>query len=301
MGMPEMQVMRALTVNKLRSCFPKREESLKAFEPFFKTIAANISEELQSYSAAPVKCTVADNGFQLLSTAEQLNNGFELAKRHDRLHIWFDVDRGFELTLCELCLGGGGISSHDDEGSRPPTNFERKLRHAVLASLVECIAAAASKVHAVELTTAVMQDDNSNMAEPKPVPCIRLTLLINAFALTGEMQLSFSRQELEKILDISTVAAMGYRTAREVMTDCVFELGVFLKPTEFPLEKIVSLQRGTVLPLGFSVDTPVQIRCEQLHVFEASLNVRQGAIEVILLPGEAESGSTVPMISGQVG
>jgi flagellar motor switch protein FliM len=292
--------MQALTVEQLQICFPKREESLKVFSLFFKNIATCVEKELQSYTVAPLKCSVAGEGFHFLNPAEKSNSRFELSKQKERLQIWLEVDRDFELMFCELCLGGSGMTSHDVEDSRPTTNFEKKLCQAVLSSFLPCIAAAALKCHAVELATVHNLDEANDVADSTALQCIQLTFLVNAYAMTGELRLSFPKLELENILRVSTRPKSGGRSAKDTMNECIFELGVYLKPTEFHLQEIATLQLGTVLPLGHSVDTPVHVRCEQFDVFEARINVKRSAIEIVLLPDQSGSNLTDSPIANQV-
>jgi flagellar motor switch protein FliM len=300
MGNQGKFAMQPLTAEKLQRFFPKREESLKAFSPFFKCVAACIEKELQAYGAAPVKCTAVGDSLRILSAAEQLNNRFTLGAQKERLNFWFEVDRDFELMLCELCLGGNGLVSHETEGSRPQTKFERRLLQAILSSFVHCIASAALKCHAVELVIGEEVDERNDLVESRALQSVQLTLLVNTYAMTGELRLCFSKHELEEVLKVSTLPISCNRVARDTMTECIFELEVYLKPTEYPLEQIISLQRGTVLPLGHSVETPVQVRYEKFHMFEAQLSVRRSAIEITLLPGQAESNPDDAMIVNQV-
>ena len=287
MGFPER-----LTIGMLQRKLPKPGVEASSYEDFFKMVAQLIAVELQLYNSVPVKCIVAGESHKSFPDTEEQRNVFDLVSDAGKLRIWYDAERSFDNLLCELCLGGSGAPEPQEDGVRPPSNFERRFRKNVLRKLMASVPMAAKRSNNVDLEVAVDSEEDLN-APPEKLAgrdCLEVKFQINAFSFSSEITLMFLASELEKSIGGKAKAtdAKG-PTAAQALTDCRFALEVYLKPRQITLDQIVNLEVGQVIPLSVGISEPVMLSCENKPVFRAMINLSGDALQLSLMSEILES------------
>lgn len=276
-----MSVAKPLTAEMIRAKARARAGGVANYDLFFKALAKNFANELQSFNVSPVKASVAGTSVVSLPVAKQSGNLFRFLSGQRLVRIWTDADRAFDYLLAELCLGGSGTPNVESEEVRPLSKFERGLRNTVLKTLIFTIPPAAEIAHNVTLIEAAPETEDEKLKEPKVETCVALRLLVNVFTLAGEITILFHAEELSRCLNIvSLVEEFDETLARKTLENTPFELTVFLKPQMFPLANVLSMAPGQVFPLSISMASPVSLFFEGQHISEGRLDVRPDGIGI---------------------
>jgi flagellar motor switch protein FliM len=287
MGTPER-----LTIAMLQRRLPKPGAEASTYEDFFKAVAQLMAVELQLYNSVPVTCSVAGETMKTFTEAEEQLSVYALASDQGKLRVWFNADRSFDNLLCELCLGGSGMPEAEEDGVRPPSNFERRFRLNVLRKLMASIPMAAKRANNVDLEVAIDEEDEPGVPPEKLTGsnCVEVKFEVNAFSFTAQITLLFLESELAKSIGESGRAA-GARgpTAAQALTDCRFAVEAYLKPRQITLDQIVALEVGQVIPLSVGITEPVMLSCENKPVFRASINLSGDQVQLSLLSEILES------------
>lgn len=287
MGSPER-----LTIAMLQRKLPKPDAEASTFEEFFKTFAQLMAAELQLYNSVPVKCSVLGENAKTFPETEDKKNLFSLVSSAGKVRIWYDADRSFDHLLCELCLGGSGVPEPEEDGVRPPSNFERRFRLNVLKKLMGSVPLAAKRAHNVDLEVALDTEEDLG-APPERLAgkkCVEVKFQVNAFSFTSEMTLLFLESELVASLGGNARAASSRAvTAAQALNDCRFIVAAYLKPRQITLDQIVGLEVGQVIPLSVGIMEPVTLSCENKPVFRATINLDGDKVKLSLLSEILES------------
>lgn len=287
MGSPER-----LTIGMLQQKLPKPGVEASSYEDFFKMVAQLMAGELQLYNSVPVKCTVAYEGHKFFPDTEEQRNVFGMTSEAGKLRVWYDAERSFDNLLCELCLGGTGTPEPQEDGVRPPSNFERRFRKNVLRKLMAAIPMAAKRANNVDIEVATDAEEDVN-APPEKLAgkdCVEVKFQINAFSFSSEITIMFLASELEKSLGGQAKAAQTRGpTAAQALNDCRFAVEAYLKPRQITLDQIVNLEVGQVIPLAVGISEPVMLSCENKPVFRAVINLSGETLQLSLLSEILES------------
>ena len=287
MGSPER-----LTIAMLQRKLPKPDAEASTFEDFFKTVAQLMAVELQLYNSVPVRCSVIGENAKIFPETEDTKNMFALVSPAGKVRIWYEADRSFDNLLCELCLGGTGVPEPEEDGIRPPSNFERRFRLNVLRKLVALVPLAAKRANNVDMEVAVDTEEDLG-APPEKLAgkaCVEVKFQVNAFSFTSEITLMFLESELVASLGGNARAASSNSvTARQALNDCRFVVEAYLKPRQITLDQIVNLEVGQVLPLSVGIMEPVMLSCENKPVFRATINLDGDKVKLSLLSEIIES------------
>jgi|GEM_PF-4359324 len=274
-----------LTFEYLQKILPKPAGEVSHFGEFFNAVAQSVAIEMQLYNSVPVKCEVIGEKSGIFGTPEEARSCTVLLSKSGKIHIWFSADRSFDQLLCELCLGGTGVPEPDEEGVRPPSNFERRFRLNLLRKLLALVPLAAKRASNAELEVAVT-DEAENITQEKYVnkSCLEVVLQLSAFTFTSEISLQFIESELVQSLDTSGEPdATKKVTARSVLDDCRFNFEAYLKPREIALQEVIMLKVGQVIPLGIGISEPIALSCEGKPVFQAVIDLSGDKIGLSLL------------------
>jgi flagellar motor switch protein FliM len=197
------------------------------------------------------------------------------------------------MLLCELCLGGTGLSGTRLDSDRPISKFEKRLKAAVADSLIAALPESARLAHGVSWGSAGPPPEDAVLREPMAETCICLKVLINAFALAAEFSILFQQSELEHGLQLAAYdEPPSQNTVRPALEGCLFELQVYLKPQLVAFDKIMDIKPGQFIALNTSIASAVSVHFEDAHVFDATINLSNDAINVQLAqlqPAEAVS------------
>jgi flagellar motor switch protein FliM len=287
MGNPER-----LTIAMLQQKLPQPSVEASSFEDFFKMVAQLMAVELQLYNSVPVKCTIIGEKLKPLPDLEESKNVFALASDEGKLRIWYDADRSFDYLLCELCLGGSGVPEPQEDGIRPPSNFERRFRSNVLRKLMASVPLAAKRANNVDLEVAIDTEEDLN-APPEKLAgktAVEVTIQVNAFSFTSEITLTFLESELAKSLGGNPRTATAKAiTAAQALNDCRFAVEAYLKPRQITLDQIVGLEIGQVIPLSVGIAEPVMLSCENKPVFRATISLNGDKVQLSLMSEILES------------
>jgi flagellar motor switch protein FliM len=287
MGNPER-----LTIAMLQQKLPQPNVEASSFEDFYKTVAQLMAAELQLYNSVPVKCTIVGEKLKPLPEVEENRNVFALASEAGKFRIWYDADRSFDHLLCELCLGGSGVPEPQEDGIRPPSNFERRFRSNVLRKLMASVPLAAKRANNVDLEVAIDTEEDLG-APPEKLAgenSVEVTIQVNAFSFTSEITLTFLESELVKCLGGRARAASAKAiTAAQALNDCRFAVEAYLKPRQITLDQIVNLEIGQVIPLSVGIGEPVMLSCENKPVFRATISLNGDKVQLSLLSEILES------------
>ena len=287
MGNPER-----LTIGMLQQKLPKPGVEASSFEDFFKMVAQLMAVELQLYNSVPVKCTIIGEKLKPLPVVEEAKNVFAFVSDEGKLRVWYDADRSFDNLLCELCLGGSGVPEHQEDGIRPPSNFERRFRANVLRKLMASVPLAAKRANNVDLEVAIDTDEDL-AAPPEKLAgktSVEVTVQVNAFSFTSEITLTFLESELVKCLGGNArMASAKQVTAAQALNDCRFAVEAYLKPRQITLDQIVNLEIGQVIPLSVGIAEPVMLSCENKPVFQATISLNGDEVQLSLLSEIFES------------
>ena len=272
---------------------------LAAYDLFFKALAKNFANELQSFNVSPVKVSVAGVSVESLPVSRQSGNLFRFMSGRRLQRIWTEADRAFDYLLAELCLGGTGAPNAESEEQRPLSKFERKLRGTVLRTLVFTIPAAAEVAHNTVLIEAEPEAEDEKLKEPRVETCVALKLLVNVFTLAGEITILFQAEELGRALGVVVPdEELDNSQTLKTLENTPFELTVFLKPQLFPLAHVLSMAPGQVFPLSINMASPVSVFFEGQHISEGRLDVTPDSIGVsIEEPDASRSRPSSPFTS----
>ena len=281
-----------LTIAMMQRKLPTPELAASSYEDFYNLLAQLMAAELQLYNSVPVKCSVVGEKSRVFPESEEGMNVFALAANSDKLRIWYDAERRFDYLLCELCLGGTGTPEPEEDGVRPPSKFERRFKQNVLRKLLALIPTAAKRTSNVELDVAFENEDEIDAFPEKLAgrACVEVKFQVNVFALTAEITLLFLESELAKCLGgrVGAVGA-GTATAAQALNDCRFAVEAYLKPRQITLDQVFNLEVGQVIPLSVGITEPVMLSCENKPVFQATINLHGGNVQLSLISEILES------------
>lgn len=278
-----------LTAEIVRRHAPERHGALESLAPFFKALADRLAFTLQALGTAPVKATVTSQLSRDIRSDDAALTPFIITSGRGSLCLWLETDRAFDHLLCELMFGGTGAMAPDDEPDRPASKLETRLRERVCAMLVDGLADELN----VQFSLAAARTEVDRTARNSRVgaqTCLQVDVLVNAFSLAPELHILFAKPDLAHLAKaLEPVSALPPRRAREAMDDCRFPLTAFLPDVELPLETILALEPGAVLPLGIAPTDPLRVTCEGEMVFTGLLRVQDQTMMVQLSdPAEDE-------------
>ena len=280
-----MQNVKPITAEIIRRKCNKHDASYEGNSSLFNHFAREVEREFRSYHTTVIKCSNGEQAVGMLNVEDQAEPPIVLSGSNEPLKIWISADSSIDSLLSEICLGGIGIISADQEEGRPPSKFENSLRNAVFRAIAQSFIQAAIDLRAITFTLPKLGWENDTFIEKKPEKCVALKLLINAFTLSTTITVHFRQEEFERYFSIATKNPQGSAaTLRGVLDGAPFELNAYLAATKMPLENILGMELGSVLPLGIRVSTPVEVRCQGLVVSLASLALRETIVELVLLP-----------------
>ena len=283
-----MQTAQPLNAEIVRKKCNKPDVSLTGYTVLFSRFASEVERELQGYHSTIVKCSMSSQAYKTLAAADQGEGPLVFNATLGQLHFWIAADKNLNTLLCEICLGGTGLSPTDLDEARPPSNFEKSLRNTVFNSVARSFASAALAVRAAGLTLIKSESENIASIENVPEKCVAVNLLINAFTLSATIVVYFRQDEFTKQFLRSAEMLPDEATSLSgVMDTSPFGLEVFLAPTKMPLENIMNIKVGDVVPLGVRASTPVHVLCQGVPVTYATLVLREDSIDLKLLPQDA--------------
>ncbi len=281
-----------LTIAYLQKKLPQPRSDALNFEDFFEDLAKSVASELQLYNSVPVQCSVASERVTVFPETPENRNMFLLASKAGKLRIWYEADRSFDYLLCELCLGGSGVPEPEEDGVRPPSNFEKRFRLNVLKKLLASVPLSAKRANNVDLEVAIETEDPPGTKPEKLAGknLVEVKLQVSAFSFSSEITLQFLEQELVQSLG-SNAKSTGTKsvTAGQALSDCRFAVEAFLKPRQITLDQIINLQIGQVIPLDVGIMEPVMLACENKPVFRATISLDGEKVNLSLMTEILES------------
>ncbi len=286
-----------LTTAIIRNKCTKLDGSLDEYMPMFFAFAQEIEKELQKYQTNVARCSVAGQVLRIVPIAEQTDGAFVFNSDRGALRIWITADRGFDGLLCEICLGGSGVAVVEQEESRPLSRFEKRLRMAAFKDVGQAFVTSARQVRDVNLEYTDQEGIALVPVEAKAESCVSLSLLVNAFTFSGSMQVNFQLDEMTNLFSKKRNETGGeVATVRGVLNTARFEIEALLAASEIPLEKIIDIRIGTVLPLDVKITGLVEVKCLGSHVLNAKLQIRENVIELMMMSKDAldKPGKTTP-------
>lgn len=287
-----MEAAEPLTIAYLQKKLPQPRSDALNFEDFFEEVAKSVAGELQLYNSVPVQCAVASERVTVFPDTPDSKNLFVLASKAGKLRIWYDADRSFDYLLCELCLGGTGVPEPEEEGERPPSNFEKRFRLNVLKKLLASVPLAAKRANNADLEVAIETEDPPGTKPEKLAGknVVEVKFQVSAFSFSSEITLQFLEQEMVASLG-GNAKATGSKsvTAGQALSDCRFAVEAFLKPRQITLDQIIRLEVGQVIPLEIGIMEPVVLACENKPVFRATISLEGDKVNLSLMTEILES------------
>ncbi len=201
------------------------------------------------------------------------------------MRLFFRSERAFDSLLCEVCFGGTGTELHgSEEGNRPPSRIEQFLRNMIFDALHDGMPEITRELADV-LLDPVEEDPTKKKKGPAPVlKCVCVSLLVNAFSLSAEMEFLVPLQDMESHFSAANKRKPGpERSMGEVLSDCQFELVASLAPQDIGLENILSLEVGSVMKLRATPAHPSLLHVEGVEIGRAHLNFSAQEIAVSLI------------------
>jgi Type III flagellar switch regulator (C-ring) FliN C-term len=273
-----------LTADVFRQRMAVRGDTVARLGVLLGEIELPCQAAVQSLNAAPVKCSLTGISLRGFNPANLQEHRFCLSSPKGKIPTFVGFDRAFENLCCDLALGGAGVESNPEDHLRPSSRFEKKLaaRMALLIAQQLCghFNASTKLAFLCEPQPPISEKSATIRSEDYVV----VKVLVNVFSSSGEIQLLLSHDGVCTALDgkapekpASTV------TAREALSACTLELGVFLEPISMPLTDVVSMQVGTMLPLQIGPDTLVSVRCETEKLFRGGFSHDAGKFDVRLV------------------
>lgn len=275
-----------ITVERLRANRKSNEVQPEIYVRLIDAVVLQFSKALQQFNSSPVKCSLVTAGNHVLPVAEQKIPSFRYSSNKGPLRIWLKVERQFELLLCELCLGGIGHPGGEYESSRPSTKLEQKLSSQVVKHLSEMIPEAINAVD--EIGLALLDEPVSQVTAEKigPEDCLKIDLLVNVFSHTAEIQLLLHRDELGMLLGVGKkLPDSNSRNTLDILSDCPFEVKVFLQSAKVSLDSLLALKVGSILALDIKPEAPIHLVCEGQEVFVGQLGT-SGQRNIVTLSHE---------------
>ena len=279
-----MQNEKPLTSEIIRRKCNRPDASLEGYSLLFDNFAREVEREFQSYHTTVVKCSNSGQVVKILTAEDQDEAPIVLTGVNGPLKLWISADNSIDNLLGEICLGGIGMRLGDQEEGRPPSKFEKNLRRTVFTAVALAFVRTTLGIRAMTFALTEPDLENETFVEKKLEKCVALNLLINAFTLSATITVHFRQEEFERCFSTVTEYPRGDGTTVEgVLKGTPFELNAYLAPAKIPLESILRIKLGSMLPLGVRVSTPVEIRCQGLIVSLASLTLREETVELVLL------------------
>lgn len=236
-------------------------ENIKLIAAFAEILVEKFSAVLGAMGEAPTKASLESASLENLGPQQQAEPGFDLETAFGLLNVWCLPERSFDGLLCEICLGGSGGFQASEEGERPPTLFERRLRNLAIEKLVQGCAEALSEVSDQPPLTVVPRARVAVRKIEQPLRCYKLRMLINVHDITCEFAMCFGFSATSKLLGGSQDQTQAVKAAAtEVLDTTPFAIEVFLKPDTLDVRQILNLSEGEVLKLNIPVTAPVELQ-----------------------------------------
>lgn len=189
------------------------------------------------------------------------------------------LDRQSISAILEAAMGGTGAEPAFDFNDRPLSKLELAILRLARSTLSREIASALSEQFGRSF--GLFEDSEEPDISRNPSDLAQLQFTINVFSYSGEIRLCFERRELERQISADGVgereaedSAGRARLQREVGKSEV-TLTVSLGHEVLPLEVLVGLRAGTLVPLSSRVTGPVIVWSGGVAAHEARL-VRNG-------------------------
>ena len=297
-----MQSATLLSAEFIRKKFAKPDSSLGSHLTLFSTFVQKVEREMQGYHSTVVKCSVIEQSLKMLTAEEQTDGAFIFTSNTGSLRIWIRADQSLDGMLCEICLGGSGMVSADREEGRPPSSFEKRLKNEVFKAIALAFMQTAQSVQKINLELTVQMKEDLLPVKKTVEKCITLSLLANAFTMSANLNVSFQLEEFSKIFFQSEeIKHQDAITVQSVLDNTSFGIEAYLAPAQVPLQTIMQLKVGSVLPLGVRVSDPVHVHCQGSGILQAALKMHGDVIELMLLSPDGLEKSFQAMPQNWIG
>lgn len=270
-----------------------RKTAVTAHGELLQAFAAGILEAstaaLQGFNTASIKVSRAGESGVALKSLELPPLRETLLANGQRLTVFIECDRQFEILISDLCLGGAGFAPNEDELTRPQTKLERRLRDHVLTCILRELSSALSKEL---LRECAVIDEDINPAEQRAntqSEFIRFSFLVNVFSTAAEFTLLAPQDQLNSFLGVSHAPQGGEgKTAHDALLPCVMTLDVCLPPALARADELMRLKVGKVLQLNIPARSPVHLHLGDCEVASGRLRASETRMEIIISPQGAE-------------
>ncbi len=261
----------------------RAESALQPFRPFLTALAEQVAEALQTVSSAPVKCSVLNAIGEVLSSDVLLMEGRRFSSARGELRSVIKTDSQFEALSCEICFGGVGASHSVDDGQRPSSKIERRLRELIVKEIFTRVPKAVQAMADLPMTLIELDGPPKNKPPASDVHCMAVTVLVNAFSLSTEITCLFPQSEIEHLLAVHVVKEPKVkRHARQVLSACPFEMTAYLPAEQIPLNLVMALQPGSVLELSAKPTDLVTLKMGGREITQANFEVRSSGIALAI-------------------
>lgn len=261
------------------------EGELRPFSPFFAGLADKLSAILASYSAGSIKTSVSRFGLEHVDMEVLKPHGLVFRSPKGEFRLFLRSERAFDSLLCEVCFGGAGTELHgSEESGRPPSRIEQFLRTMIFDALHDGLPDIVSELADINLTAVEEDPHKKKSAAVPPVKAVCVTLLVNAFSLSAEMECLVPLADLEGVFGATgKKVTVPSRSMGEVLAECQFELVASLAPQDIGLDSILGLEVGSVLKLRATPAHPSLLHVEGVEIGRARLNISSQEIAVSLI------------------
>lgn len=304
---PNPPALLPLTSDILRQHMAPGQGPLDALTPFFTALPGCLAGALQALGTAPVKgsCTAT-------AGAENPEDGGSLhgliSTAQGSLRFWLVVDRMFDHAVCEIMFGGNGAVPQGEEAERPASKLERRLRLKACEIVMDAVTDELNRHMPVSAVRIGVDVGTNTPRRPQPLACLVQDYLVNVFSLASDVRLYWCRADLENFVANAPEAKVPADAprARDAMSECQFSLAVYLPDVEIPLQDIIMMKPGSVLPLGLAPDAIVNITCQDAPISSGRLKVQDTAVMVEIHapdgggPGDRpNAGTSAPIVPGR--
>ena len=246
--------------HRLSMLLPELDKALRlVFKAPLRTEVAELSE------------TSAEGLFDDLQKPFALA-GFDVAGQP----AWITWDIRAAVRAIELLLGSGG-----DPEPRELSSIENRLLSQILSTVVDVVCRSLS-VEAADLRVETSLEDIAGWRDPgEGAEPHRLCVAVS-FEGLGEssvFHLYLPGFDEGRDLDAEAAAALLPAHAGRVTV----EVGAYLGSSDVPLDNLLALEVGDVIPLGTSLSDPVLLRVEGLACGTAEMGMHNGNRAVRIL------------------
>lgn len=263
-----------LGISHLRSPPRPHVSSLPGMTKLANKIAETFAKGLASLRPAPWRVT--PDGIRQDGTPPQDGESMLLRLESERgsLVVLLSLDRQSLSAVLEVAMGGTGAEPAFEMGERPLSKIETAILALSQAALAQRLTAAMSEFTGRSFSCF---PDASDVELDRSGEFAHFRFVSNIFTYSGEINLSFSRNELEmQLADASAgsdseSATLGRKSMQDELGKAEITLTVTLGEEVLAVDVLAGLQLGALVELSSLADAPVTLWSGGVPAFEATL------------------------------